>query len=102
MPASHAFEEARHGLIRRADLHLEKRRLVAKTSIGRTLHPALLRVVPGARPAEDVVLLRALVGAAAEDGIGDGVFKGAGAAFEAIGALVGVGDGEDVCTMRAD
>jgi hypothetical protein len=61
-----------------------------------------LRIVPGSRPAEHVLLLDALVHAAREDGLGDVVLEGAGAALEAVGARVCEGDGEDVGAMGTD
>ncbi|KND89861.1 hypothetical protein TOPH_05486 [Tolypocladium ophioglossoides CBS 100239] len=102
MATGHALVEARHGLVGTADLDLEEGGLVAVAAVGRALHAALLRIVPGAGPAEDVLLLLALVDAPREDGLGDGVLEGAGAAFEAVGAHVGEGDGEDVGAVRAD
>lgn len=98
----HALVETRHGLIGTADLHLEEGSLVAIAAPGRALHSALLRVVPGARTAEDVLPLDALVQAAREDGLGDLVLEGAGAALEAVGPRVGQGHGEDVGAMGAD
>ena len=61
-----------------------------------------MRIVPGARPAEDVLALLALKGAAREDGVGDGVLVGACAALEAVRAVERQGDGQDVCAVRAD
>jgi hypothetical protein len=87
MATSHTLIKRRHGLIRTANLHLEKRRLVAVAPLGRTLHSALLRIIPCAWPAKDVFLFFALVDASREDGLGDGVFKWTGAAFEAVCAL---------------
>src|SRR5690242_5079971 len=86
VPARHALEETRHGLVGAADLDLEKGRLVAVAAVGRALDAALLRIVPGARPAKDVVLLLALKSPAGEDGVGDGVLERAGSALEAVGA----------------
>lgn len=87
MPTSHALVKRSHGLVGTANLHLEKRRLVAVAPLGRTLHGALLRIIPCAGPAKDVFLFLALVHAPREDGLGDGVFKRTGAAFEAVCAL---------------
>lgn len=100
--ASHALVEARHGLVGTADLDLEESGLVAVTALVGALDAALLRIVPGSRPAEHVLLLDALVHAAREDGLGDVVLEGAGAALEAVGARVCEGDGEDVGAMGAD
>lgn len=102
LPAGHALVETRHRLVGAADLYLVKGGLVAVAAVGRALHLALLRVVPGARAAEDVVLLRALKGPPGEDGLGDLVLEGAGAAFEAVVPRVCEGDGEDVCAVGAD
>lgn len=102
MAASHALVKRRHGLVGTANLHLEEGRLVAVAALGRALHAALLRIVPGAGAAKDVLLFLALVDAPREDGLGDCVLKGTGAAFEAVGALRRQGDGEDVCAVRAD
>lgn len=102
MPTSHALEEARHRLIRTPDLHLEKRRLLAIAAFVRALRLGLLRVVPGARPAKDVLALLALKDAPRKDRVGDGVFVGACAALEAVCAVERQGDGQDVCAVRAD
>lgn len=102
VPTSHALEEAGHGFIRTSNLHLEKCSLVAVAAFGRTLRAALLRIIPRARPAKDVLLFLALKYAAREDGLGDGVLKRTGAALEAVGALVCEGHGEDVGALRAD
>lgn len=102
VPTRHALVETRHGLVGTADLHLEEGSLVAVAAFGRALHAALLRVVPGAGPAKDVLLLNPLVDAAREDGLGDLVLEGAGAALEAVGSRVGQGHGEDVGAMGAD
>lgn len=102
MPTGHALIEARHGLVSTADLDLEEGGLVAVAALGGALHAALLRIVPRARPAEDVVLFRALKGAPREDGLRDGVLEGARATLEAVGALVRQGDGQDVGAVRTD
>lgn len=102
MTAGHALVEARHGLVGAADLDLVKGGLEAVARLGRTLHAGLLRIVPGAGPAKDVLLFLALVDAPREDGLRDGVLKRACAALEAVGALIGAGDGEDVGAMGAD
>lgn len=99
---SHTLIETGHGLVRTSNLDLEKRRLVAIAPIIGALHTALLRIVPGAGPAKDVLLLDALVDAAREDGLGDVVLKGACSAFEAVLTGWGEGDGEDVGAVRAD
>lgn len=102
MAAGHALVEARHGLVGASNLDLVKRGLEAVAIVGRALHASLLRIVPRAGPAEDVLLFLALVVAPREDRLGDGVLKRAGAALEAIVALVGAGDGEYVGAMWAD
>jgi len=99
--ARHALEEARHRLVSTPDLHLEESRLLAVASLGGTLRARFLRVVPGSRPAEDVLSLLALEDAAGEDGFGDGVLVGAGSAPEAV-FFVRQEDDEDVCAVRAD
>lgn len=102
MSACHALEEARHGLVGAADLDLEKGSLVAIAALGWALGAALLRIVPGARPAEDVLLLDALVGAAREDGRVNGVLEGARPALEAVGAFRRQRHGQDVGAVGAD
>ena len=102
MLAGHAPEETRHGLVRAADLDLVKGRLLPVAALGGALHAALLRVLPALGPAKDVVLLLVLKAPAREYGLGDGVLVGARAALEAVGALGGEGDGEDVGAVRAD
>ena len=84
MSASHTLIKARHGLIRTSNLDLEESRLIAIASFVGTLHPTLLRIVPGAGTAEDVLLLDSLVDTAREDGFGDVVLEGACSAFETI------------------
>jgi hypothetical protein len=98
----HTLIEACHRLIRTANLHLEERRLVTIAALGRTLHSALLCVVPRAGTAKDIFTLLTLVDTPRVDGFGDCVFEGTGAAFEAVGAVEGEGDGEDVGAMGAD
>lgn len=100
--AGHALVETRHGLVGAANLDLEEGGLVAVAPLAGALHAALLRIVPGARAAKDVLSLLALKGAPREDGLGDCVLKGARAALEPVGALYGEGDGENVCAVRAD
>lgn len=102
MPALHALVKARHGLVRAANLDLVKRRLAPVALLVGALHRRLLRIVPRAGPAKDVLLFLALVDAPREDGLGDAVLEGAGAALEAVGAEVGAGDGEDVGARGAD
>lgn len=102
MSASHALVKARHGLVGTSNLDLEEGGLVAVAALVGALDAALLRIVPGSGPAEDVLLLDALVHAAREDGLGDVVLEGAGSALEAVGARVCEGDGEDVGAMGAD
>ena len=97
------LEEAGHGLVGTADLHLEEGGLVAVAALGGALGLALLRVVPGARPAEDVLLLLAVEVAAREERlVADGVLVGAGAALEPVAARVRGRDGQDVGALRAD
>lgn len=102
VPASHALVETRHRLISTANLHLKEGGLVAIAALGGALHAALLRIVPGARSAKDVLLLDPLVHAPREDGFRDVMFKGTCAAFETVGARGRQRHGEDVGTMRAD
>lgn len=75
------LEEAGHGLIRTADLDLEEGRLPAVAPVGRTLDLGLLRIVPRAGPAKDILSLLALEDAARVEGLVDCVLVGAGAAF---------------------
>ena len=97
------LEEARHGLVGAADLDLEEGGLVAVAALARTLRLALLGVVPGARPAEDVLALLADELAAREDGHGDVLLVGAGAALEAVGpARLRGRDGQDVVALWTD
>lgn len=91
--AGHALVEARHGLIGTANLDLEEGGLVAVAALVGALHAALLRIVPGARSAKDILLLLALEGAAREDGLRDVVLEGARPALEAVRALGGVRHG---------
>lgn len=102
MPAGHALIEARHGLVGTADLDLVEGGLVAVALAVGALGAALLRVVPGAGPAEDVLPLLALVDAPREHGLGDGVLEGTCAALEPVRALVGQRHREDVGAVRAD
>lgn len=102
IPTSHALEEARHGLIRTPNLHLIEGCFVAVASICGTLNAALLRIVPRAGTTKDVFLFFALKDASREDGLGNGVFEGTGAALETVGALVRERDGEDVGALGAD
>jgi hypothetical protein len=102
MLTRHAPEETRHRLIRTANLDLVERGLLPVAALGRTLHATLLRILPALGSAKDVVLLFALEAPAREDGLGDGVLVGAGAALETVGALRGEGDGEDVGAVWAD
>lgn len=102
MTAGHALVEACHRLISTADLDLEERGLVAITPIIGALDLALLRIVPGAGAAKDIFPLDTLIHSSREDGLGDVVLEGAGAALEAVGSCVCEGDGEDVCAMGAD
>lgn len=102
IPTSHALEKTRHGLIRTPNLDLEKRSLISIASIRRTLRAAFLRIIPRAGPAKDVFFFFALKDAAREDWFGDCVFKGAGAAFETVGAVACEGDGENVGALGAD
>lgn len=102
MTAGHAHVETGHRLISTANLHLVKGSLVAVAAISRALDTALLRIVPSTGAAKDVFTLLACEFATGEDGVGDGVFVGTCSAFEAVGAAVCEGDGEDVGAMRAD
>lgn len=102
MAAGHALVEARHGFVGAADLDLVKGSLETVAGVGGTLHAGLLRIVPGAWTAKDVLLFLSLVDAPREDGLCDGVLKRAGAALEAVRALVGPRDGEDVGAVGAD
>lgn len=102
IPTSHALEEARHGLIRTPNLHLIEGCFVAVAPICGTLNAALLRIVPRAGTTEDVFLFFALKDASREDGLGNGVFEGTGAALETVGALVRERDGEDVGALGAE
>lgn len=98
----HALEETRHRLISTSNLHLEKRRLLAIAAFVRALRLGLLRVVPGSRPAKDVLALLALKDTPRKDGVGDGVFVGTCAALEAVCAVERQGDGQDVCAVRTE
>lgn len=102
MTAGHALVEACHRFIGTADLDLEERGLVAIASVIGALDLALLRIVPGAWTSKDIFPLDALVHSSREDGLGDVVLEGAGAALEAVGSCACEGDGEDVCAMGAD
>lgn len=102
MATSHTLEETRHGLISTSNLHLVERGLIAIAFVGRALYAGLLSVIPSSGTTKDVFLLFALVVASREDGLGDCVFKGTGAAFETVGSGVCERDGEDICAMRAD
>ncbi|KAF7548763.1 hypothetical protein G7046_g8560 [Stylonectria norvegica] len=102
VPTRHALIETRHRLISTANLNLEESRLIAIAAPSRALHLALLGVVPGARPAEDVLALDALVKPPREDGLRDVVLEGAGAALESVRPRVSQRDGEDVGAMRTD
>ncbi|PWI70105.1 Mediator of RNA polymerase II transcription subunit 31 [Purpureocillium lilacinum] len=97
--ARHALVEARHGLVGTADLDLEEGGLVAVAAVVGALHAALLRIVPGARPAEDVLLLLALVDAPREDGLRDAVLEGARPALESVEARVGARAPVVVCVV---
>lgn len=94
--------ETRHGLVGTADLDLEEGRLLAVTPLARALRLALLRVVPGSRAAEDVLPLLAVEHPAAVQRLVDGVLVGAGAAFQAVEAVLHGGDGQDVGAVGAD
>lgn len=96
------LEETRHGLISTANLHLEKGSFFAIAAFGRTLHLALLRVIPCARSAKDIFSLLAVEDTTRVEGLGDGVFVGAGAALEAVEAVVHGGHGEDVGAVGTD
>lgn len=61
-----------------------------------------MRIVPGSRPAKDVLPLLALEDAAGEDRVGDGVLVRACAALESVCAVERQGDGQDVCAVWAD
>lgn len=86
----------RHRLISTANLHREESGLVAVAGRVAALHLLLLRVVPRARAAEDVLLLLAREVASAVDCLLDRVLVGAGPAFEAVAARLHRRDGEDV------
>lgn len=96
------LEETRHRFVRTTDLNLEEGRLVAITSLGWALLSALLSVVPRPRAAEDILPFLTDEVTAREDGLGDRVLVGAGAAFEPVATCVRRGDGEDVGAERAD
>lgn len=96
------LEEAGHGLISTADLDLEEGRLRAIAALGRALNLALLRVVPRARPAKDVLSLPPGEDAARVQRLGDGIFVGAGSTLETVHSIVHGGHGEDVCAVGAD
>jgi hypothetical protein len=100
--AGHALVETRHGLISTANLNLEESCLVAFTSLVGALNTTLLRIVPSARTAKDVLLLDTLIHSSRKDGLGDVMFERAGSAFETVGSCTCEGDGEDVCAMGAD
>lgn len=102
MLTGHALEETRHRLVGTPDLDLVEGGLVAVAFLDRALDTALLRIVPGARASEDVILLLALEFVAGIDGLANGVLPGAGATLQAVGALVRERDGEDVCAVGAD
>ncbi|SPQ19109.1 d1704442-2290-4f81-b4e6-c9db1c72879a [Thermothielavioides terrestris] len=94
-----------HRLISTADLHLEEGGLDAAAVGGRALHAALLRVVPGARPAEDVLLLAAREVLARVDGHVDRVLVRARAALEPVAAAtarVHAREDQQVGAVRAD
>jgi hypothetical protein len=89
IPTCHTLIKARHRLISTPNLHLEERRLITIASLSRTLHPALLGVIPRSGTAENILTLFPLVHAPRVDGLGDCVLERAGSAFEAVGAVDG-------------
>src|SRR3569833_250597 len=95
--------EARHGLVGRADLHLVESCIFALALLGRAWDLCLMRVVPRARPAEDVLLLLLLELAPLVQGLLDDELVGARPAFEPVPPRLRVHRyGEDVCALRAD
>lgn len=92
----------RHRLVSTPDLDGEVGRLVAVAGRVAALDALLGRIVPGARAAEDVLLLDAREVAPAVDGLLDGVLVRAGAALEAVAARLHGRDGEDVGAVGAD
>lgn len=100
--ACHALEKTRHRLISTSNLHLEKRRLLANAAFVRALRLGFLRVIPGSRPAKDVLALLALKDTPRKDRVGDGVFVGTCAALETICTVERQRDGQDICAMRTD
>jgi hypothetical protein len=92
----------RHRLISTANLHREEGGLVPVAGRVAALNLLLLRVVPCARTAEDVLLLLAREVASAEDRLLDRVLVRTGPAFEAVAARLHRRDGEDVGAVRAD
>lgn len=60
MIAAHTIEKGRHGLIRTPDLHLKESGLVAIAVLRWTLRRDFLSIIPGARTANDILLLLAL------------------------------------------
>lgn len=102
MTTGHALEETRHGLISTSNLDLVERRLVAIAFVSRALYTSFLSIIPSSWTTKDVFLFFALVVASREDGFGNCVFKGTGAAFETVGSGICERDGEDVGAVRAD
>lgn len=98
----HTLIEACHRLICTANLHLEERRLVTIAALGWTLNSALLCVVPRTGTAKDIFTFLALVDAPRVYGLGDCVFEGTGAAFEAVGAVESEGDRENIGAVGAN
>ena len=96
------LEETRHGFVRAPDLDLEEGSLVPVAALGGALLLGLLRVVPGARSAEDVLALTPDVVAPRVDGAVYGVLVGAGAALEPVASRLDGRDGKDVGAVRAD
>jgi len=84
MITSHTLIETSHRLIRRANLNLEERRLLAIATLLGTLHRALLGIVPRPRPTKDVFPLRPDEGLALEVTLGQDVLVGAGETLEAV------------------
>ena len=106
--------ETGHRLIRRSDLHLEERSFHAVASVLRTLHLALLGVVPGLRSSKDILSLWAGECLALIEASGQDELVWTCAAFHAVlarefrggvawrGAVWDFGDGEDVAAVWAD
>lgn len=102
MTTGHALVKTRHGLISTTNLDLEECCLISLAPFVGTLNTTLLRIVPGARTAKDILLLDTLVHPSRKDGLGDVMFERASSAFETVGSCICEGDGEDVCAMGAD